>query len=125
MRLDLRSLAFKSEWPAEPKLAEKKPAFALRATSRQPSLASRANAVLITGLCIGLPSRSSRKRSPPSPFGLRRGSLLSLRERRLVGATGIEPVTPTMSTKGSMITLNFHYLPFLFNSLILHEFRKT
>ena len=30
---------------------------------------------------------------PPSPFGLRRGSLRSLRERRLVGPGGLEPPT--------------------------------
>jgi hypothetical protein len=39
----------------------------------------------------GLPSRSSRTRSPPSPFRLRRGSLLSLRERRLADPGGLEP----------------------------------
>src|SRR5260370_21459329 len=33
---------------------------------------------------------------PPSPFGLRRGSLLSLRERRLVGDDGLEPPTPSV-----------------------------
>jgi hypothetical protein len=41
----------------------------------------------------GLPSRSSRAGSPPSPVGLRRGSLHSLRERRLVGPAGLEPAT--------------------------------
>ena len=54
----------------------------------------------------------TRRNSPPTPVGLRRGSLRLLRcdrvesglpsrssrsERRMVGATGIEPVTPTMS----------------------------
>ena len=39
----------------------------------------------------------ARGDSPPTPFGLWRGILLSLRERRMVGTTGIEPVTPTMS----------------------------
>ena len=46
------------------------------------------------------PADSLRKipeTGPPAPFGLRRDILLSLRERRMVGATGIEPVTPTMS----------------------------
>jgi hypothetical protein len=35
----------------------------------------------------------ARGRSPPSPVGLRRGSIHSLRERRLVGPAGLEPAT--------------------------------
>src|SRR5215470_15953555 len=45
-------------------------------------------------LADGLPSRSSRMHGPPSPFGLRRGSLHSLRERRLEPVGGIEPPHP-------------------------------
>jgi hypothetical protein len=42
----------------------------------------------------------------------------------MVGATGIEPVTPTVSTKGSVITLNFRRLPSTFNPLNLNTFCK-
>ena len=45
--------------------------------------------------------------------------------KKMVGTTGIEPVTPTMSRKGSVITLNFRCLPSEFNALILHEIRKS
>ena len=41
----------------------------------------------------GLPSRSSRPRPPSPKSGLWRGSLHSLRERRLVGPAGLEPAT--------------------------------
>jgi hypothetical protein len=47
----------------------------------------------------GLPSRSSRRLARPAFAALRRGSLHSLRERRLVGGRGIEPLTPSMSRK--------------------------
>ena len=73
-------------WLAKPKLAAASPAFALWASARQPSLATR-------DYLSGLPSRSSRQLRPPSPFGLRRGSLHSLRERRLVEPGGVEPPT--------------------------------
>ena len=38
---------------------------------------------------------------PPSPFGLRRGSLLSLRERRLVGLGRVELPTSRLSSARS------------------------
>src|SRR3954470_1851049 len=60
------------------------PAVALRAMARQPSLTS------LRGTSGGLPSRSSRSEynrwSPPSPCGLWRGSLRSLRYEGLPGA---------------------------------------
>jgi hypothetical protein len=45
----------------------------------------------------GLPSRNSRPQRPPSPVGLRHGSLLSLRERRLVGLRRVELLTSPLS----------------------------
>src|SRR6266436_3710368 len=41
----------------------------------------------------GLPSHSSRAKQPAFAKRLRRGSLHSLRERRLVGLPGLEPAT--------------------------------
>jgi hypothetical protein len=52
-------------------------------------------------LPAGSPSRSSRMQRPPSPCGLRRDSLLSLRERRLVGQGGFEPPTSRLSSARS------------------------
>src|SRR5882672_1959981 len=50
----------------------------------------------------GSPSRSSRlPHGPPSPFGLRRGSLHSLRERRLVGLGRLELPTSRLSSARS------------------------
>ena len=46
----------------------------------------------------GLPSRSSRPLAPAFASGLRRGSLLSLRERRLVGPGRLE--LPTLRLSG-------------------------
>ena len=43
----------------------------------------------------------ARGAEPAFAKWLRRGILGSLRERRMVGATGIEPVTPSMSTRCS------------------------
>src|SRR5215211_1999023 len=71
-------------------LAEPQPARARWASARQPSLASRAKELksdwLSCQLIEGLACRAvACGDSPPAPVGLRRGSLLSLRERRLVG----------------------------------------
>ena len=49
----------------------------------------------------GSPSRSARAQGPPSPFGLRRGSLRSLRARRLVGQGRFELPTSRLSSARS------------------------
>ena len=108
-----------SQWPAEPKLAATSPAFALWASARQPSLATRATmacqaeargnfarlrplgfgAAAFTRYASddGLPSRSSRQLRPPSPFGLRRGSLHSLRERRWPAKPKLAAASPAFA----------------------------
>ena len=53
----------------------------------------------------GLPSRSSRGSARLRPLGFGAAAFTSLRERRLVGGTGIEPVTPSMSRKCSSAEL--------------------
>ena len=62
-----------SSYGGQPSRSLFSPAYAPWASARQPSLAAR-------DYLSGLPSRSSRQLRPPSPFGLRRGSLHSLRE---------------------------------------------
>ena len=106
-------------WLAKPKLAAASPAFALWASARQPSLATRATmacqaeargslarlrplgfgAAAFTRYASddGLPSRSSRQPRPPSPFGLRRGSLHSLRERRWLAKPKLAAASPAFA----------------------------
>ncbi len=50
---------------------------------------------------IGMPSRSSRRLAPPAFATLRRGSLPSLRERRLVGLGRFELPTSRLSSARS------------------------
>jgi hypothetical protein len=52
---------------------------------------------------FGLPSRSSRTHSPRSPFGLRRGSLHSLCERRLVRTGRLELPSPEWRSEAQPI----------------------
>src|SRR4051794_35045725 len=54
-----------------------------------------------TSRARGLPGRSARQQGPPSPFGLRRDSLRSLRARRLVGLGRLELPTSRLSSARS------------------------
>ena len=72
-------------------------AFTRSATERTPGSPSRSSGCSLHSLRERRsPARlavARRCKSPPSPFGLRRDSLHSLCERRLVGPAGLEPAT--------------------------------
>jgi hypothetical protein len=76
--------------------------FTLSKTSTPSSFRSTANPYASPiQSALGSPSRSSRKPRPPSPKGLRRGSLSRSRERRLVEVNGIEPMTSCLQSRRS------------------------
>ena len=78
------ALAKRTRGPAEIK-RKWSSAYALAGYGATAFAASRAP------MCGWLAEPKLAAAGPPSPFGLRRGSLLSLRERRLVPVEGVEP----------------------------------
>jgi hypothetical protein len=61
----------------------------LRHTTRSVTV----KAILPVAMCVWLSEPKVAEAQPASPYGLRRGSHRTLRERRLVGGDGLEPPT--------------------------------